>query len=303
MTTFLGKLPRSVGGTEQTLVEQYDLIEAWAVDDGSTAWNRAFMASSAGIAATRLPDETVAELLAKHGSWPSFCGTFPMSGHATRVEAGYRLTGRWGFGSGIREAAVVVCGALVAGDRAPWWFVLPVASVVVHDTWDTAGLGETHSCDYSIDDVFVPERFTFDLAAPRCRGGPLFRMPVQAYLTPDHTGITLGCARARSTSAPHRPRANSGSAARTRSTSAPRSCATSAGTTALAAARAHVRSCSVSSMPAAGEIDATLFTRRARAAAPTRPRWRSTSPRSHIATVAHMRCCEPTHSAAPTATP
>jgi alkylation response protein AidB-like acyl-CoA dehydrogenase len=192
---FAGKLPREVGGTEATLVEQYEVIEALAHHDGSLGWNHTFMASSAGIAAARLPDEGVAEVQEPDGRWPRFSGTFPMTGVATPVPGGFRLSGRWGFASGIRIASWVACGATRADDATPLWLVLPVADVVVHDTWDSPGLAGTQSCDYSIDDCFVPASRTFTLTGPPRRGGPLFSMPIQAYLTPDHTGVTIGCAR------------------------------------------------------------------------------------------------------------
>ncbi len=192
---FAGKLPHEVGGTEASLVEQYDIIEALAHHDGSLGWNHTFMASSAGIAAARLPDDGVAEVHADRERWPRFCGTFPMSGVATPAPGGFRLSGRWGFASGIRAAAWIACGAVRADDSSPVWLVLPVAEVTVHDTWDSPGLAQTQSCDYAVDDCFVPHTRTFTMTGPPKRGGRLFAMPIQAYLTPDHTGVTLGCAR------------------------------------------------------------------------------------------------------------
>lgn len=196
MTAFPAKLPREVNGTEGTLVAQFDEIESMSFADGVTGWNYAFMASSAGIVAARLPQQGLDEVLTfGGGTWPQFCGTFPMSGHATPVADGFSLTGRWGFASGIRDAQWVACGATRTDDGSPVWFALPVDEVVVHDTWDSPGLARTRSCDYTIDELFVPARRAFSLAGPPERGGPLFNMPIQAYLTPDHTGVTLGCTR------------------------------------------------------------------------------------------------------------
>ena len=196
MTAFLAKLPREVGGTEGTLVAQFDEIEAISFADGATGWNHAFMASSAGIVAARLPQQGLEEILALGGgTWPRFCGTFPMSGRAVPVDDGFTLTGRWGFASGICDSQWVACGAIRTDDGAPVWFVLPVDDVVVHDTWDSPGLAGTRSCDYSTDELFVPQRRAFSVTGPPKRGGPMFHMAIQAYLTPDHTGVTLGCTR------------------------------------------------------------------------------------------------------------
>jgi len=32
---------------------------------------------------------------------------------------------------------------------------------VIHDNWQVAGLKASGSCDYSIEDIFVPEAMTF----------------------------------------------------------------------------------------------------------------------------------------------
>ncbi len=196
-TEFAGKLPREVGGTEAPLVEQFDEIESRAFVDGSAAWNFTFTASSAGMVAARLPDAGVAEILASgaNGTWPAFCGTFPLTGRATPCDGGLVIRGRWGFASGIAEAAWVAAGAIVEGTGAAVWFCLPAGEVTVHDTWDSPGLAGTGSNEYSITDCFVPESRTFVLSGPPRRGGALFALPTHAFLTPDHTGISLGCAR------------------------------------------------------------------------------------------------------------
>jgi alkylation response protein AidB-like acyl-CoA dehydrogenase len=73
--------------------------------------------------------------------------------------------------------------------------VVPTGDLTVHDTWHSLGLRGTGSCDYSISDALVPERRTFSIFDPPRRGGPLHRLPILAFLTPDHSAIALGCAR------------------------------------------------------------------------------------------------------------
>ena len=38
--------------------------------------------------------------------------------------------------------------------------LLPRDQVVIHDNWQVAGLKGTGSCDFSIENVFVPEEMT-----------------------------------------------------------------------------------------------------------------------------------------------
>ena len=190
------KLPRQLGGPGISLGAIFDQLEAIAVVDGSAAWNGSTMSTSAAWPASRLPDEGISELVGEGGVWPAFAGTFVMSGQARPVPGGFRVSGRWGFASGIRHADWVVAGCVRSDGEGNAWCVLPVTDVVIHDTWDTIGLRGTGSCDYTVNDVFVPcSRAFFDLSAAPRRGEKIHRLPILAFLTPDHTAVTLGNAR------------------------------------------------------------------------------------------------------------
>ena len=99
------------------------------------------------------------------------------SGQAIPVDGSYRVSGRWAFASGIRHAQWVTATARVVRDGttppALRRVVMPVADVQIHDNWQVMGLQGTGSCDFSVTDLFVPERFSWDAqrAQPQ-RGGP-----------------------------------------------------------------------------------------------------------------------------------
>ena len=144
----------------------------------------------------RLPEEGFDEVAASAtggAAWPPFAGTFPLSGRAAPAPGGVVLTGRWGFASGIVDAAWAVGGCTT--ESGPRWAVIPIEQVTVHDTWQVSGLEETQSHDYSVDDVFVPHSRLFDLSQPPPRGGVLHRLPIYALISPDHCGVSLGIAR------------------------------------------------------------------------------------------------------------
>jgi alkylation response protein AidB-like acyl-CoA dehydrogenase len=190
------KLPKELGGLEADLRSQFLATEAASRADGSAGWNATFTTTSAAIAAARLPQDGLDEVAASAtggGAWPPFTGTFPMSGRAAPDPNGVALTGRWGFASGIADAAWVVAGCTT--ERGPRWAVIPVEQVTVHDTWQVSGLEETLSHDYSVEEVFVPHSRLFDLSQPPPRGGILHRLPMYALITPDHCGVSLGIAR------------------------------------------------------------------------------------------------------------
>lgn len=190
------KLPKELGGLEADLRSQFLATEAASRADGSAGWNETFTTTSAAIAAARLPQEGMNEVSASAtggAAWPPFTGTFPLSGRAAPAPDGVVLTGRWGFGSGIVDAAWVVAGCTT--EQGPRWAVIPVEQVTVYDTWQVSGLEETLSHDYSVEEVFVPHSRLFDLSQPPPRGGLLHRMPMYALITPDHCGVSLGIAR------------------------------------------------------------------------------------------------------------
>ena len=62
--------------------------------------------------------------------------------------------------------------------------VLPRDQVVNHDNWQVAGLNASGSCDYSIENVLVPEEMTFPLMnmvqGKPVIGGPALRLGVPA---------------------------------------------------------------------------------------------------------------------------
>lgn len=190
------KLPKELGGLEADLRTQFLATEAASRKDGSAGWNETFTTTSAAIAAARLPQDGLDEVAASAtggAAWPPFTGTFPLSGRAASAPDGVVLAGRWGFASGIVEAAWVVAGCTT--ELGPRWAVIPVDQVTVHDTWQVSGLEDTQSHDYSVDKVFVPRSRLFDLSQPPPRGGVLHRLPMYALISPDHCGVSLGVAR------------------------------------------------------------------------------------------------------------
>ena len=84
-----------------------------------------------------------------------------MPGRAVPEQGGYRVSGRWSWGSGIRHAEWVLVQTLVERDsqtpevRA---VVFPIAQAQVIDNWHVLGMKGTGSCDYAVSDLFVPRR-------------------------------------------------------------------------------------------------------------------------------------------------
>ena len=146
-----------------------------------------------------LPDAAVEEIFRGPGV-PRAAGILAPTGSAHQVEGGYILSGRWAFASGVRHSDWVLVGALVPDPQSDrprhLMFTLPTSRACLHDNWDTIGLRATASCDLSLEDVFVPTSFTFDmLTGEPARGGPLYRLGFPGFVAYEHAAFAIGIAR------------------------------------------------------------------------------------------------------------
>lgn len=136
-------------------------------------------------------------------------GPFNKSGRVAKADGGYRLTGRWSYASGIRNATWFGAHTMEAGrdgeprlnpDGRPHTrtFLFPAASATVDPVWDTIGLTGTGSDDYEVEDLFVPEAYSFlrDHEPDRRESGPLYRIALTAFYGMTFASVGLGIARA-----------------------------------------------------------------------------------------------------------
>jgi alkylation response protein AidB-like acyl-CoA dehydrogenase len=130
-------------------------------------------------------------------------GLLQPAGRAVRVPGGYRVSGRWAFGSGCTHADVIAGGCLVFDGDQPVLDEagLPTARVVlapapafeVLDTWYTTGLAGSGSHDYTTQDLFVPAERSFSLMEPVRRSETLYRF--NGMFFSNMNGVALGLAR------------------------------------------------------------------------------------------------------------
>ena len=196
-------LPRSMGGPELDLKTAFHAVEEVSKIDGSVGWCSVISGGGSVLLGRCQPSVGMAFF----GRPPDFrlAGSMRPEGWAKPVPGGYRVTGHWGFGSGITHANVVVCackvdpdGAAEASSEAPQvrLLLLPPEAATIHDTWSVMGMTGTGSHDYSVDDWFVPEEHTFSLTDEPAETGPLYhpRLLMVAVWTP-YVANLLGMAR------------------------------------------------------------------------------------------------------------
>ncbi len=191
--------PRELGGLEADPVTQVLVLEALTRLDGSTGWAAGILASATGIFGCFLPKAAAQQVF--NGKVPTMAGSVLPKGTAEPVPGGYRIKGRWPYGSGIHHAEWVAAGAVIPGQPMPEagrLVLLPRTQVVVHDNWQVAGLKATGSSDFSIEDQFVPEEmatpFENLFAGKAVNGGPAARLGFPASVAPFHIGMALGIA-------------------------------------------------------------------------------------------------------------
>ncbi len=193
--------PRDRGGPEMSISDQTRMVEMVAGIDASLAWNVTVLAAT-GFYAGRLPDRAFAEL------YPTLdlatCGSFHPKGVARRVDGGFRVTGDWNFGSGIRSSDHVVAGAEVVdeqgepvlkpdGSQLTLGVWLPRDEVRLRDDWHTIGLRGSGSQGYGVADAFVPADHTFDrFFAGNADASPLVKHPDLPFYSMG--GISIGIA-------------------------------------------------------------------------------------------------------------
>lgn len=192
--------PRELGGDEADPVTQLEVIEALARVDASASWVVGNLALVSAYAGAFLPARSAQRIFAN--GVPPMAGMNAPRGQAEPVDGGYRVNGHWAFGSGIRHADWVIAAPFVSGQpgvEGVRVIVVPRDQVAVHDNWQAAGLKASSSCDYSIENVFVPDEMTFPfmdaVLGKLVAGGAALRLGFPAVVAPFHMGIALGIAR------------------------------------------------------------------------------------------------------------
>jgi alkylation response protein AidB-like acyl-CoA dehydrogenase len=205
-------IPHALGGLQADPLTYLRVVELMAEGCGSVGWNLA----NNGIVqliSLGLPDEGVHEIYSQGASTIAAGTAVQGGGQAVSVVGGYRVTGRWSFGSGSPEAAWMLGSFQILdggkprlgadGKPAYWRGYFSRADVeIVPGSWDVTGLRGTGSFDWTVENVFLPERRTMVHA-----GAPLdnqwdrwpgvsYALPTQCWIGPHHSAVITGIARA-----------------------------------------------------------------------------------------------------------
>jgi indole-3-acetate monooxygenase len=189
------RLMRELGGLEVSINTQIAVLTALAEIDAASAWCTMVANNAVGTIGAYMGDTAVTEVF-KDGI-PACAAVAAPEGRAISAPGGYRVTGTWRFASGIRHTDWIVASTLVDGDPArPILMVLRTAQVTIHDTWHVIGLRGTGSCDFSVEDHFVPEHLTVPAVKRlQLRGSRLYARSGIILAVYEHHAFALGLGR------------------------------------------------------------------------------------------------------------
>jgi alkylation response protein AidB-like acyl-CoA dehydrogenase len=157
-------IPQRFGGLEVNVRTFIEVLAELGRGDGSTAWTAALLNTCTWFATTygeraqeeiwgANPDAKVAGIF-----FPGIAERVP--GEGTKVEGGYRLTGRYDYASGSFIADWATLGMAITLDDGSEGLALglvPSSDWRIEDTWYTLGMRGTGSNTVIVEDVFVPE--------------------------------------------------------------------------------------------------------------------------------------------------
>lgn len=198
-------LPQSLGGSEAPLETFMLMQEEIAKADASTAWCLG-QCSVCAMTAAYLDPEPANEIF---NVAPGILAWGAINHQVQAVPGGYMANARWEFASGSRQASwlgshvkvVEPDGSLrLKKDGSPEirTILFPVASATMYDVWDVIGLRGTGTDSYSVENLFIPDRFAAlrdDPTALREKG-PLYKLTTNMVFSMGFGATSLGLARA-----------------------------------------------------------------------------------------------------------
>jgi len=196
-------VPEVYGGLELPPADTMYTIETLAQADGSAAWV-VFIGATSGSVLALLPPDSARAIF--HTPEVMLGGVFAPRGKAVAETGGFRVNGRWQWGSGTQNADWVMGGCEVIRDGQPEllhngtprsrMMIAPASEIEFFDTWYVSGLCGTGSTDFAMNSLFVPDARAVGLGVDGPLEKPLYAFPQFGLLAMGIAAVALGLARA-----------------------------------------------------------------------------------------------------------
>ncbi|MFT6045562.1 MAG: alkylation response protein AidB-like acyl-CoA dehydrogenase [Arenicella sp.] len=187
-------VPKKFGGDAKTPRQFLEVIEAISAADGSAGWVASFGMSPAYLAG--LPMSSIEQVWDDSPDVVFAGGAFP-SQPVVEVEGGYKVSGRWPFGSGCKGASLIGVAIKIEGaGPLPQMAVMPADLVTIDESsWQVHGMASSGSFDLVVDDVFVAKEWVFERGGKPTLDSPFFRYPSLSISAQVLSVTALGVAR------------------------------------------------------------------------------------------------------------
>ena len=179
-------VPTKFGGLAANTREAHAVARAIGRGDGSLAWVDGILDSGAWVLSL-MNDQAQEDVWGADGGLDSFISiVLATTSDAVPVEGGYRVTGKWAYGTGSMNATWSLLGVPLKnahGDVVDAGLALiPTADLSYEDNWYVAGMKSNASVMQVAEDVFVPAHRVFPLTAA-VEGGYLSHNDEASYQT------------------------------------------------------------------------------------------------------------------------
>jgi len=199
-------LPSELGGDPVDLETFVAVLETLAQGNAAAGWDVAAH-SIMTLVAIALPAGGVERIYGGKTQVP-LAGSLAGGRGRAAVDAaagGYRVTGRWSFGSGSSEADWIGGSCDVFDGDEPRLgpnglpqiavAFFPREAVTIHDVWHTLGMRGTGSNDWSVNGAFVPEPLVVSIVTAPPWSGTLYRIPRTVVTALHFSAVAAGVAR------------------------------------------------------------------------------------------------------------
>lgn len=159
-------VPKDLGGLAAPFSTGLKFLRELAYWDGGLGWT-VTLCAGANMFAGFLSPATARDIWKE----PKVClgGSGQVNGRARVVENGFEISGTWKYATGAPHLTHFTLNAWVddgsdsLGNERYFSFLVPREQVRIHSDWDTFGLECTASHSFSLDKVFVPVAYRFEL--------------------------------------------------------------------------------------------------------------------------------------------
>lgn len=178
--------PTKFGGLAANTRECHAVARAIGRGDGGLAWVDGILDSGAWVVSL-MDDRAQEDVWGTEGGLDSFISiVLATTSEAKPVDGGYRVTGKWGYGTGSLHATWSLLGIPLVNDAGEvidaGLALIPTSELTYEDNWYVAGMKSTGSVMQVAEDVFVPTHRVLPLTAA-VEGGYLGNNPEQSYQT------------------------------------------------------------------------------------------------------------------------